>query len=135
MNNKWKVINSFVLGMILGGALVYTGIHFFRHHWTEHGERHHEFKSKRILAKLSKELNLSAQQITQVEKILELGLPKMNALRESVRPQISAIRKSINEEIRAILEPEQQEKFKKIVEDFEMRRKKREERADSGKLK
>lgn len=134
MNDKGKIVRSFILGFVLGGALVYTGIHFYRHYckgqilWG----RHHRFDSKKMLEKLSKELDLNANQRAQVEKILESNLPKFKELKESVRPKFDAIRESIQKEIRALLNPEQQIKFNKLVEDFEKRREKWEERRDQG---
>ena len=136
MNDKGKMIRSFVLGFFLGGALVYTGIHFYQHYCADHHDlwgRHRKLDSKRILEKLNKELDLNAEQKTQVEKILESKLPKIKELRETVRPQFSAIRESIQTEIRGILQPEQQAKFDRLVENFEKRRKEWEDKMDAGK--
>lgn len=127
MNNKGKIVWSFLLGFVLGGAVVFTGIHFCHHYGMGHPFWGRPFSSKKILQKLSRELDLSAEQKTQVEKILESNLPKFKTLRESIRPQLAAIRQSIQTEIRAVLKPEQQTKFNKLVQDFEKRRQEWEE--------
>ena len=131
MSDKARMIRSFFLGLILGGVLTYTGLHCYRHHW-RHGYwgPHPEFGSKRILDKFTRELNLSAEQKSKVEKILESHMPKMKTLRDSVRPQFNALRESIQTEIRAVLRPDQLAKFDKIVQDFKMKRKEWEEKRD-----
>lgn len=135
MNDKKRIVLTFILGFILGGAIVFTGIHFCRHYrlnralWAHHGG----FDSKESLKKLSKNLDLNAEQKVEVEKILAAYLPKFKELRESVRPQFTAIRESMQNEIRNILKPEQRTKFNKMVEDFENSRKKWKEKMDRDK--
>jgi Spy/CpxP family protein refolding chaperone len=124
MNEKMKFLISFLLGLVLGGALFYTGMHFCRHHWKGDPSRmNREHDPKKMLEKLSKELGLSADQKVQVEKIFESKMVKIKDLREKVRPQFEAVRKAIDAEIRAVLTPEQQVKFEVLVKQFEEHRK------------
>ena len=135
MNEKVRFIRSFVLGFVLGGSAVYTGIHFCRHHgmrgapWESRGG----FHSKKMLEKMSEELDLTPEQKVLVEKILAANLPKFKELKESVRPKFSAVRSALQAEIRAVLKPEQQAKFDKLVGEFENRRKMWEEKRNSEK--
>ena len=135
MNDKKIVVRSFILGLILGGALSFTGLHCYRRHRMDGGlwGRHGHFDSKKLLEKFTKELDLSAEQKSQVEKILETNLPKMKALRETVRPQFKAIGESLQSEIRAVLKPDQLPKFNKMAAEYEARRKEREEKRDGEK--
>lgn len=129
MNEKRKIVLSFILGFVLCGALIFTGTHFFRHYG---GGRKHFFekhqnenRSKWFLEKFNRKLNLDAEQKTQIDKILQTELQKMNDLRVSMKPEFEKIRASIETQIRAVLKPEQQEKFNTMVEKFEKRRKER----------
>jgi len=132
MNNPDRSVRSFILGFLLGGVLVYTGIHFYQHYCLDRHrtDEPRSLDSKRILEKLSKKLDLSAEQKVQVEKILESKLPKIKELRETVRPQFDAVRKAIRTEIRENLQLAQQVKFDQMVEENEKRRKEREDRTD-----
>ena len=135
MNDKGKAARSFVLGLLLGGALVFTSFHFCRHHWGGRGfwGRHEGFNSQRIFEKLNKELGLSAEQKVQVEKILETQLPKIKELRKTVRPRFDAVREQIQTEIHAVLKPDQIVKYNKIVAEFEKHRKDMEDKMEHGK--
>lgn len=130
MSEKLKFVRSFVLGFLLGGALVYTGLHVFRHHWKPHRmwDSHRQIRPAKLVEKLNRKLDLGAEQKVQIEKILETQLGKMKKLKDNVHPQFKAIWTESRTKIRAVLKPEQQGKFDKMVEDFEKRRKMREKR-------
>jgi hypothetical protein len=99
MNEKRKVVLSFLLGFTLGGALVYTGVHYCRHYWRmDHhgfwGGRHKEFSSEKILERFGKKLDLTADQKVEIGKILDSKLKKLTELRDKIRPQFKALRES-----------------------------------------
>ena len=122
MSEKANLLRSFILGLIVGGALAVTGLHFYRHHWHMGREGRHEFDSQRLLEKFSGKLDLDADQKSRVEKILNADLPKMKALRDAAKLQFKAIRQSMQTEIRSALRPDQTERFDKMVQDYEKRR-------------
>ena len=129
MSEKRKIAWSFILGLVLGGALVFTGNHFCRHYGRMGlGFRgwHRDLTAKRILDKFGKKLNLDPDQRAKIELILDAKLKKMKELRETVKPQFKSLRESTQAEIRALLRPDQQAKFDEIARDFEKRREKME---------
>ena len=124
MNEKKKVVVSFVLGLVLGGAVVYTGLHFCYTHWKDHAIKgfYGGFDSQRMLDKLTHKLDLNLEQKVQIEKILESKFPKMKEIKESVRPELDALRKSLQTEIRSVLDSDQQKQFDEIIVKYEERK-------------
>lgn len=82
---------------------------------------------KHMMTKLSRELNLSADQKTKVEAIFDGHHPKMMALHEEMRPKFEVLKKEVHAEIRTVLDPEQQKKFEVFSAKMEERRKERRE--------
>ncbi len=129
MSYERKFVRSFLLGFLLGGVLVYAGLHFYRFHcgFPGHAKRLSPDKTK-ILNKLNRELKLDAGQQDRVDKILAAHLPKIKELREAMRPQLKAARELMQAEISGTLFPEQKEKFSRIVAEFEKKKREQEER-------
>ena len=84
---------------------------------------------ERYLARLSKDLALSPEQVTQVSAILEQTGQRMRELRERMEPEFEAIRMAQRQRIMALLTPEQQPKYQKILEEY---RKRHEQGAQRG---
>jgi Spy/CpxP family protein refolding chaperone len=61
--------------------------------------------------RLTKELNLSPQQKTQVQQIIERHRAKIDATMANVRPQVRQEVEATNAEIETVLTPEQKTKF------------------------
>ena len=119
MNFAWKqVLVTFAIALVIGFAL---GRWQFQSCAQKRWDRHQN-KQEWILKKLSSKLNLSTEQRSKVQAILEETRPQMIALREEMFPKFDAIRKSVNQKIRPILNPDQQGKFDQMEARWEERR-------------
>jgi len=78
----------------------------------------------RYLARLTKDLLLSPEQVTQVSAILDQTGQRMRELRERMEPEFEAIRVAQRQRIMALLTPEQQPKYQKLIEEHRKRHEK-----------
>jgi Spy/CpxP family protein refolding chaperone len=102
------VIVAFVAGLLAGVA----GDHLYLMHSGRLSPRHAaRFAADRMAERLGRELQLTAQQKTQVQQILERHRAKIDAAMSSVRPQVRQELDASNNEIANILTPEQRTKF------------------------
>jgi Spy/CpxP family protein refolding chaperone len=83
------------------------------------------FASDRMAERLGRELQLTPQQKTQVEQILERHRAKIDAAMSSVRPQVRQELEASNNEIANILTPEQRTEFAALRMRVESRRRDR----------
>jgi Spy/CpxP family protein refolding chaperone len=102
------VIVAFLAGILVGVAgdhlyLIRSGRLFPRHA--------SRFAADRMSERLAKELQLTAQQKTQVQQIIERHRAKIDALMSNVRPQVRHELDATNAEIETILTPDQRTKF------------------------
>jgi Spy/CpxP family protein refolding chaperone len=105
------VIVAFVAGILVGVAgdhlyLIRSGRLFPRHT--------SRFASDRMAEHLGRELQLSPQQKTQVQQIIERHRTKIDAMMSSVRPQVRQELDATNAEIEQVLTPDQRTKFAKL---------------------
>ena len=70
-------------------------------------------KRMEYVARLAEEVNLSREQRTQVEKIIEASQARMKSMWDGVQPQIKEESRFSRREISEILTPEQREKMKR----------------------
>lgn len=77
-----------------------------------HGDRRH--REEAALQRLDDELQLTPEQRSQVETILEHHRQAMKRLWEQIRPQFTARLDSVRTEIEGVLTPEQIEKYRKM---------------------
>jgi len=85
---------------------------------------HHGDFKKKTSDRLSNKLDLTADQKTKVDSILEASHKKTKAVFDEVHPKMEAIRKSTDEEIKAVLTSEQKVKFEKLQDKREEKIKK-----------
>ena len=85
--------------------------------------------SHRIAARLSRELDLTAQQRASVEAILDRRAHRIESIWSSVRPQVRAEIDQTNAEIAQLLTPEQRVKFEALKMKLQQRRSGRHESA------
>jgi hypothetical protein len=102
------VIVAFLAGVLVGVAgdhlyLIRTGRLFPRHA--------SRFATDRMTDRLTNELQLTPQQKTQVQQIIERHRTKIDALMSNVRPQVRQELDATNAEIETILTPGQRTKF------------------------
>ena len=69
--------------------------------------------SRMLVDRLSRDLDLTADQRTKIEEVLTARRPGMEALQRDVRSRFEAEQRSLRDEIRKVLTPEQQVKFDK----------------------
>ena len=110
------LIGSVVIAFILGIGVGTAGARKRAWHRWDPQKRHEQ-----ILKTFSKRLNLTADQQTEIGKILETGHQRMRSLHEQVRPQFESLRAETSGQIRALLKPEQAEKFDAMESEFNKR--------------
>ncbi|MGH7740192.1 MAG: Spy/CpxP family protein refolding chaperone [bacterium] len=111
MKTFLKFALVFVVGLFLGSiaSVIYIN-HCMSHLWMNSGDHRH------ILAHLSQELNLTADQKTKVEAILKLEDAEVSQLCVQGRDQYRAIRDKIDAQIRPLLTPAQIKKLNALQE-------------------
>ena len=83
------------------------------------------FGRGRLLAHLSRRLHLSAEQRSEVERIVEAKRRKLDALRSELHPRFDEVRESARREIRKLLDARQQEEFDRLDAEWKAYREKR----------
>ena len=122
---RWKLVSGlllvFVLGILAGafGTRVYFKDRF------EHLRKDPKAKQDFIMRKLSKELELTPDQKTKIEKIVEQVGVKRREFFLKNRPEIKRIRDEGFAQIKKELKNDQQKKLDVLRAEFEKRRKAR----------
>ena len=99
----------------------------------EHGPGpHHEMGNP--LEHLSKDLNLTDDQKTKVQPIIDKTKPQMAAIHKEAMEKMHALMESTGAQIRPLLTPEQQQKFDAMKKAHEDMRKAMEEMHDAQKM-
>jgi Spy/CpxP family protein refolding chaperone len=65
----------------------------------------------RLVERLSRDLELTADQKTKIEAILASRRPRLDALQQDARANFDAEQQGLRDEIRTVLTPDQQKKF------------------------
>ena len=111
----------FVLGALLGSV---SGYLFAAH---SHADlkpalSDDERRSQKI-AVLTRELNLTPDQQTQLDAAIREAQSKFKAIREASQPQIDATRAQARDKVRAFLKPEQLPKYEVYLQRIDAERK------------
>ncbi len=102
------VIVAFLAGILVGVA----GDHLYLIHNGRLFPRHAaRFAADRLAERLAGELELTPQQKTQVQQIIERHRARIDAVMSNVRPQVRGEIDATNAEIETILTPAQRTKF------------------------
>lgn len=103
------VVVAFIAGILAGVA----GDHLYLIHSGRLSPRHatSRFAADRMADRLTHELDLTPQQKTQVQQIIERHRAKIDATMANVRPQVRQELDATNAEIETVLTPEQKTKF------------------------
>jgi len=109
----------FLLGAVAGASLSRTVL------WSISGKDHHRHPRGSFIEKLQGRLDLSDEQRTQVQAILDESHRQFRGLHKSVKPQFESIRQQMAERIRKELNPDQARKFAAMRAEYEQRRAKR----------
>ncbi len=108
----------FLLGAVAGASLSRTVL------WSISGKGHHHSRGS-FIEKLQGRLDLSDEQRTQIQAILDESHQQFRGLHKSVKPQFETIRQQMAERIRKELNPDQARKFSAMRAEYEQRRAKR----------
>ncbi|HEV7427028.1 MAG TPA: hypothetical protein VGQ46_11730 [Thermoanaerobaculia bacterium] len=103
------IVVAFIAGILAGVA----GDHLYLIRSGRLSPRHStsRFSTAHMTDRLTKELDLTPQQKTQVQQIIERHRAKIDATMASVRPQVRQELDATNAEIETVLTPEQKTKF------------------------
>ncbi|PYI94491.1 MAG: hypothetical protein DME97_00510 [Verrucomicrobia bacterium] len=105
----------------------------------EHGPKHdgpgpHHMMMGNPLEHLSKDLNLTDDQKTKVQPIIDQTKPQIAAIHKEAMEKMHALLESAGAQIRPLLTPEQQQKFDAMKKAHEDMRKAEQEMHDAQKL-
>jgi hypothetical protein len=99
-----------IAALIAGGVLGVAGDRFYLQ-WRP---RHNPRMSHMIVDHLSRELDLTAQQKTAVQQIVDRHRARIDAITATTRPQIRQEIDATNNEIEKVLQPAQLAKFRQM---------------------
>lgn len=116
------VVVAFIAGILVGVA----GDHLYLIHSGRLSPRHTpRFAADRMADNLGRALQLTPQQKTQVQQIIERHRAKIDAAMSNVRPQVRQELDATNKEIESILTAEQKTKFAELRMRMASRRRER----------
>lgn len=94
-----------------------------------HHRRHHKWGNS--MERMTKALDLSAEQQAKIQPILDQAKPQIIAARKESREKVRAIRENTQAQIRPLLTPVQQQKFDALKKARDDMRKARQEMHDA----
>src|SRR5579859_7368043 len=106
MSSTWKYIITFLSGLLLGGALAGFGLHCYIG-----GKTAHDNDPQHLLERLSKELDLNAEQRDRVSALLKTEAPKMDALRKDMETKSHVLWTHFDASLRPLLTADQNKKL------------------------
>lgn len=106
------MIAVFIGGMLVG--IAGDRFYLFRQHRLFPSGPAAPFATGRIVEHLDRELHLTPQQKTAVQRIIDQHHVRIDGVMSGVQPQVRAELEAANAEIEKILTPQQREEFKKI---------------------
>jgi hypothetical protein len=113
-----KVIMGIVLVFALGAASGAIATHMYhRARMESFIKGGPESREDVIVSRLTRELGLDGQQQTQIRSIVHENHLAMRQVRKQYHPQIQAILEQGQQRISGVLKPDQQEKFRQIVDE------------------
>jgi hypothetical protein len=116
MKPMFKLIISFVVGLLLGGAATGFYIHHcFARAWVNSGNHHH------MLNRLTSELNLDADQQKQIGQIFDEQIPRLDAIRVETNAKLKTLRDATSQKVALLLNGEQKKKFSELRIKWEAR--------------
>ncbi|HET8675265.1 MAG TPA: hypothetical protein VFO63_05725 [Blastocatellia bacterium] len=120
--SKWQVRFAALIIFAIGFAAGGLAVNFYRDQRgpSRGGSMRGEF------SRVIEQLNLTPEQKTEVEKILEETRTQLMEIRKESGPKFRDVRKQTDERLRAVLTPEQWEQFQQIMKESRHRRRGRE---------
>jgi len=135
MTRRPKRIATFYLAVVFAAGAVF-GVAAYRFYAVNSAQADfqaaplspQEYRA-RMVSKLEHELGLSSEQTVELQKIYDYIGERWHDVRDAMEPEFEAMRKERADRIMGILNPEQQEKYRAILEE---KRRKREAAQASG---
>ena len=106
---------TFLLGALVGATCTYY------YAWS-HGHWRRPYNRTTFINHLTRDLDLSATQVQQLNQILDGSTGKFRAAQEQADSQLNAIRQETRSQIRQILSPQQSAKFDALQQRWDERR-------------
>ena len=125
---RWKLISGLLLVFVLGILVGSAGTGFYIKHKFAAIRKEPGAKKAFIMRRLSKKLNLTPNQKTKIEPIVEQMIEKRRAHYDKVRPEMEKIMDQGFAQIKAELNEQQKKKLDELREKFRKRRYKKETR-------
>ena len=120
-----RVAALYLLLVFVAGALFGLVSHsLYTQRSTRAAPNPQEFR-ERYIEKLRQDLALSPDQVSQLTAILDETHDRFQELRDRMTPEFDAIRQNQRGRITALLNPEQQPRYQKILEQHQQAREKR----------
>jgi hypothetical protein len=135
MTTRPKKIATLYLGVVFTAGAIF-GVAAYRFYAVNSAQANlqvtplspQEYRA-RTVSKLQRELGLSTEQTAELQKIYDYIGERWHEVRDAMEPEFEAMRKERAERIMGILTPEQQQKYRAILEE---KRRKREAAQASG---
>jgi Spy/CpxP family protein refolding chaperone len=118
--NKWQVRLAALAVFLLGaaaGALAFNAYQSWAHASVreQRGGREH-------FERVFEQLQLTAEQKTQVQQIMSEARQQLRAVRKDSEPRLAEVRRQTDERLRQALTPEQWQKFQQLKDEMRGRR-------------
>ncbi len=117
-NNKWQVRGAATIIFLLGFTAGALALNAYRSWLRPGGSGPRENRFEQMV----KDLQLSAEQKTQVQQIFDDTREKLAGLRKESEPRVREIRSQADERIQKVLTPEQWQRFRQTREQRDSRR-------------
>ncbi|HOO91017.1 MAG TPA: hypothetical protein PLA74_09380 [Syntrophales bacterium] len=126
MNNKVKVSVGILLVFVLGVLAGSFGTKaYMKYRFSHFMQRGHEARTEFLLGQLSRDLDLTEDQRTEIRKILTDSHQRLNQISRRCQPEIRGIIEHDFEMIRELLNDEQKPKFDQFQKQFHKKGKQR----------
>lgn len=124
-------VKAIVLGLVfaLGLATGALGLRLYERSYGATAEgRWGHFDRERYVSRLTTDLQLTADQRNELDRILDETRAEFMKFRETIRPQVQEIKTRARGRIREMLTPDQQQRFEVFLKEWEAEKQRRSER-------
>jgi Spy/CpxP family protein refolding chaperone len=120
MMKPTRLAALYLAAVFVAGTLFGFVAHGFYSERTARASNPKEFR-ERVIARFTKDLSLSTEQVTEVTAILDQTHDRFQGIRDRMEPEFDALREAQRQRIMALLTPEQQPKYQKLLEERRQR--------------
>ena len=123
---RWKLISGLLLVFVLGVLVGSAGTGYYLKHRLRPMIKDHRARKAFIVKRLSKKLNLTPNQKTKIEPIVEQMIDKRSEYYRKTRPEIKQIMDQGFAQIKEELNEDQKKKLDELRKKFKKHRRERE---------